>query len=150
MSRQLARSSSSQWISAGMALSMRFSSLFTFPFDGPFICPRNPSRYCHARCGSQCHARPGHDRRRALQEDDGAGPLGQVAGRAQPVGPGCGARQASELAGGTALVARPRVSVIDQILRNADPFGELTITVPDAVIDELATVIELELGAAPQ
>ena len=55
----------------------------------------------------------------------------------------------SDLAGGTALVARPRVSVIDQILRNADPFGELTITVPQATIDDLATVIELELGAAP-
>jgi alpha-L-fucosidase len=54
-----------------------------------------------------------------------------------------------DLASGTPLVARPRVSVIDQILRNADPFGELTITVPQAAIDEIATVIELELGGSP-
>lgn len=54
---------------------------------------------------------------------------------------------ASDLATGTALTARSRVSVIDQILRNADPFGELTITVPDSAIDEVATVIEVELRA---
>jgi alpha-L-fucosidase len=56
---------------------------------------------------------------------------------------------ARDLASGSALPTEPRVSVIDQILRNADPFGELTITVPEAAVDELATVIELELGGAP-
>jgi alpha-L-fucosidase len=58
-------------------------------------------------------------------------------------------RAVREVASGAALVSQPRVSVIDQILRNADPFGELTITVPETAIDDVATVIEIEIGGSP-
>jgi alpha-L-fucosidase len=57
-------------------------------------------------------------------------------------------RAVRDLASGATLTSRPRVSVIDQILRNADPVGELTITVPQSTVDDLASVIELDLGAS--
>jgi hypothetical protein len=40
-----------------------------------------------------------------------------------------------------------RCSIIDQFA-NKDPNGELTITVPAAAIDDLATVIKVEFAAA--
>ena len=45
---------------------------------------------------------------------------------------------------GTALEHRARCTVIDTMF-NANPMGELSIQVPSSVIDELATVIELEM-----
>jgi len=47
---------------------------------------------------------------------------------------------------GAALAHRARVSVVDQLLRNSDPVGELTIDVPESAVDELATVIRLDLS----
>jgi alpha-L-fucosidase len=52
-----------------------------------------------------------------------------------------------DLGTGATLRFRPRVSVVDQILRNADPVGELQIEVPAGVADDLATVLELRLTA---
>jgi alpha-L-fucosidase len=47
---------------------------------------------------------------------------------------------------GTALPFRTRCSIADQIL-NSDPTGELVITVPEAEIDPLATVIAVDFAA---
>jgi len=46
---------------------------------------------------------------------------------------------------GTTLPFRTRCAVADQLF-NSDPNGELIISVPEAVIDPLATVIEVELA----
>jgi len=54
-------------------------------------------------------------------------------------------RAARELRTGTALAVRTRCSVADQLF-NADPNGELIVTVPEALLDPLATVIEVELA----
>jgi alpha-L-fucosidase len=51
-----------------------------------------------------------------------------------------------ELRSGAALSFRTRCAVADQLF-NADPSGELIITVPEALLDPLATVIEVELAA---
>ena len=59
-------------------------------------------------------------------------------------------RAVRELATGTPLAHRARTSVVDQLLRNEDPRGELIIDVPEAIVDDLATVIELELGELRQ
>jgi len=48
------------------------------------------------------------------------------------------------LAQDTELTHTSRCSIIDELL-NADPFGELTIAVPEAVIDPYATVIALDM-----
>jgi len=50
-----------------------------------------------------------------------------------------------ELSSGTALSFCGRCSVIDQLL-NSDPMGELTIDVPEAVLDPLATVLAVEIA----
>jgi hypothetical protein len=55
-------------------------------------------------------------------------------------------RAVRELRSGTALAFRTRCAVVDQLF-NADPNGELIITVPEALIDPLATVLEVELDA---
>lgn len=54
-------------------------------------------------------------------------------------------RSVRELASGRALEHRGRTPILDQ-LANADPLGELTIRVPEDVLDPLATVIELEIA----
>ena len=51
-----------------------------------------------------------------------------------------------DLGAGASLAFRARVSVVDQILRNADPVGELQIEIPADVADDVATVLELRLG----
>jgi alpha-L-fucosidase len=55
-------------------------------------------------------------------------------------------RAVRELATGATLEHRARVSALDRALRNADPVGELRIRVPEALLDPLATVVELELS----
>jgi alpha-L-fucosidase len=50
-----------------------------------------------------------------------------------------------ELASATALTFSGRCSVIDQLL-NSDPMGELTIEVPESVLDPLATVLAVEIA----
>ena len=55
-------------------------------------------------------------------------------------------RAVRELASGRALEHRARTSILDQ-MANADPLGELTIRVPEDVLDPLATVIELEIAS---
>ena len=50
-----------------------------------------------------------------------------------------------ELASGNALAFSGRCSVIDQLL-NSDPMGELTIEVPEPVLDPLATVLAVEIA----
>jgi alpha-L-fucosidase len=49
---------------------------------------------------------------------------------------------------GTALQHRTRCSVIDGLF-NADPTGELTIVVPEKILDPLATVIEIDFADGP-
>ncbi len=49
------------------------------------------------------------------------------------------------LATGAELLHTARCSVIDELL-NADPFGELTISVPESVIDPYATVIAVDIN----
>ena len=39
----------------------------------------------------------------------------------------------------------PRASILDEML-NADPLGEVTIRVPDDIVDALATVLEVTIG----
>ena len=55
-------------------------------------------------------------------------------------------RTARELRTGTDLPFRTRCAVIDEMF-NADPQGEVIITVPEAVLDPIATVVELEVSA---
>jgi len=55
-------------------------------------------------------------------------------------------RSVRELATGRALEHRARTTILDQ-MTNADPLGELTILVPEEVLDPLATVIELEISS---
>jgi alpha-L-fucosidase len=50
-----------------------------------------------------------------------------------------------ELSSGKQLAFSGRCSVIDQLL-NADPMGELTIEVPESVLDPLATVLAVEIA----
>jgi alpha-L-fucosidase len=52
-----------------------------------------------------------------------------------------------ELASGRALEFTTRCAVLDQLL-NSDPMGELTIAVPEELIDPLATVIAVEMRSA--
>ena len=54
-------------------------------------------------------------------------------------------RAVRELASGRALEHRSRTTILDQMV-NADPLGELTIAVPEDVLDPYATVIELEIA----
>lgn len=53
-------------------------------------------------------------------------------------------KSVSVLANGTQLAYTSRCAIIDSI-QNPDPLGELTICVPDEVIDPYATVISLDL-----
>jgi alpha-L-fucosidase len=55
-------------------------------------------------------------------------------------------RAVRELASGRALEHRSRTTILDGMV-NADPLGELTIRVPEDVLDPLATVIELEIAS---
>ena len=48
---------------------------------------------------------------------------------------------------GAELPHTSRCSIIDDLF-NADPFGELTISVPESVIDPYATVIALDINPA--
>lgn len=50
-----------------------------------------------------------------------------------------------ELSSGTPLSFSGRCSVIDQLL-NSDPLGELTIVVPESLLDPLATVLAVEIA----
>jgi len=54
-------------------------------------------------------------------------------------------RAARELRTGSALRFRTRCAVADQLF-NADPSGEVIIDVPEALLDPLATVVEVELA----
>ncbi len=54
-------------------------------------------------------------------------------------------RAVRELASGRALEHRGRTTILDQMI-HPDPLGELTIRVPEDVLDPLATVIELEIS----
>ena len=51
-----------------------------------------------------------------------------------------------ELRSGTPLSFRSRCSIADQLL-NSDPSGELVITVPESLLDPLATVIAVDFAA---
>jgi alpha-L-fucosidase len=68
-------------------------------------------------------------------------PYESVTVRGVPVRRVAGAR---ELRSGTPLELETRCSAIDRIL-NPDPLGEVAIRLPEALIDPLTTVIELEL-----
>jgi alpha-L-fucosidase len=50
-----------------------------------------------------------------------------------------------DVATGTELAFRTRVSVVDQILRNTDPVGELQVELSGHVVDDVASVLELRL-----
>jgi alpha-L-fucosidase len=52
---------------------------------------------------------------------------------------------ARELRTGTPLACHGRCTVIDQLL-NRDPFGELTIEIPENLLDDLATVIAVDVA----
>ena len=54
-------------------------------------------------------------------------------------------RSVRELRTGTSLTFRTRCAVADQLF-NADPNGELIIDVPEALLDPLATVLEIEMS----
>ena len=56
-------------------------------------------------------------------------------------------RRVRALASGRELAWTSRASVVDTLF-NADPLGELRIEVPDAMIDECATVLGLEIDPA--
>jgi alpha-L-fucosidase len=53
-------------------------------------------------------------------------------------------RAVRDVATGTPLEHRARCTVLDELM-NPDPMGELTIAVPAALLDDVCTVIELEL-----
>lgn len=53
------------------------------------------------------------------------------------------------LSAGVELATRPRISVVDQLLRNSDPVGELHVEMPADAVDDLATVVELRFTDAP-
>ena len=53
-------------------------------------------------------------------------------------------RTVRALGSGTDLPWRTRCAIIDELF-NADPFGELTITVPESVVDPHATVIAVDI-----
>lgn len=57
-------------------------------------------------------------------------------------------RSVRALASGAALPYTTRCALIDGLL-NADPLGELTITVPETAVDPNATVIAVAFNAAP-
>jgi alpha-L-fucosidase len=54
-------------------------------------------------------------------------------------------RAVRELRSGAALQFRTRCAVADQLF-NADPSGELIVSLPEALLDPLATVVEVELA----
>jgi alpha-L-fucosidase len=49
------------------------------------------------------------------------------------------------LASGRGLAFTTRCAIIDQFF-NPDPLGELTIQVPEDVLDPLATVLAIDMG----
>ena len=52
-----------------------------------------------------------------------------------------------DLATGQELEWTTRCSVLDELF-NSDPHGEVRIEVPEAVVDDLATVLALDLSPA--
>jgi alpha-L-fucosidase len=54
-------------------------------------------------------------------------------------------RSVRALSSGEELSFSGRCSIVDQLL-NPDPMGELTIEVPERVVDEHATVLVVEVG----
>ncbi|MEX2247011.1 MAG: alpha-L-fucosidase [Dehalococcoidia bacterium] len=57
-------------------------------------------------------------------------------------------RRVTALSDGRELAFRTRCSVVDTLI-NPDPLGELTIVVPDEVIDALATVVAVDFEGSP-
>ena len=55
-------------------------------------------------------------------------------------------RGVRDVATGTSLDHRGRCTVVDELM-NPDPMGELTIDVPESLIDDVCTVIEVDLIA---
>lgn len=53
-----------------------------------------------------------------------------------------------ELASGQPLAHRSRMAILDELTRNPDPMGELTIDLPPSLVDDLATVIAVEIAPA--
>jgi alpha-L-fucosidase len=51
-----------------------------------------------------------------------------------------------ELRTGEELPYKKRITVVDLITENTTPHGELTVTVPDHVVDPYATVIAIEFS----
>jgi alpha-L-fucosidase len=68
-------------------------------------------------------------------------PYDTVAARGLPIRR---VRRAVELGSGTELDFATRCPIIDELF-NADPTGEITIRVPEPVLDPLATVLALDL-----
>ena len=56
-------------------------------------------------------------------------------------------RAVTELRTGTVLDASGRCPVVDQLF-NSDPTGELTIRVPESVLDPLATTLAVDVDPA--
>jgi hypothetical protein len=54
-----------------------------------------------------------------------------------------------DVASGRALEFDIRCSVVDQLVGNTDPLGELAVRVPADVVDGVATALRVELGPAP-
>jgi alpha-L-fucosidase len=54
-------------------------------------------------------------------------------------------RSVRHLASGTSLEHRSRCTVLDELL-NPDPMGELVIDVPQSLVDDVCTVVELEIS----
>lgn len=57
-------------------------------------------------------------------------------------------RSVRALGSGAELRHSSHLSITDRLFRNADPVGELVIEVPEAVLDDYATVIAVEFAAA--
>jgi alpha-L-fucosidase len=75
-----------------------------------------------------------------------AKPYDTVTARGIPV---ARVRAVRDLATGAPLDHRTRVSVLDRIIANTDPLGEVVIDVPEKLVDDVVTVIELELTPRP-
>jgi alpha-L-fucosidase len=55
-------------------------------------------------------------------------------------------RRAIELRSGTELDFSTRCPIIDELF-NQDPMGEVAIRVPEALLDDLATVVAVDVAA---
>ena len=56
-------------------------------------------------------------------------------------------KSVSVLADGTALTYTSRCAIMDSLF-NSDPLGELTICVPESVINSFATVIAIDINSS--